>query len=477
MKVCLINPAADTARSLGRFSNMMAPIPPPGPSYLAAVLEKKNIDVCIEDQFASKRTNRDIAEDILKKHPDIVGFSCLTPAFNTVIEIISFLHSYSFSGKIILGNVHSSYFHRELLANRTADYIIHGEGEETISELIDSVFNSSGKNLKDIPGLSFLEDNKVIFTGFRPQISDLDKIPYPSWHLLDFKNYPGEPILARNNFILPVTGSRGCNHNCFYCAQNYLQKKVVSRNIIKVVDEIEYFYSRFGVNFYGFTDPMFPNAKDQGTDFCNEMIKRGLHKKIKWFTENRVDFLEPDLLCLMKESGCHMIQFGFEVGDPLILNSISKNTYLEQAKKVIKMTKKAKILSYGLFMIGLPGETKSTIERTFEFSRTIDCDFAKFNRAVPYPGTKFYEMFKDSIQKYIKTPEKFTAWYEPVDEYDELPYLPEGISASEIINLQKKGLRDFYLRPKMIIRHILNKNLSPKTLILGASLLKKFSLS
>ena len=180
-----------------------------------------------------------------------------------------------------------------------------------------------------------------------------------------------------------------------------------------------------------------------------------------------VDKVNFELLKKMKEAGLHLIMYGFEVGNQKILDSLNKKATLEQARKAMEDTKKVDILTTGFFVLGMPGETKESCEETIRFAKELDCDIAKFNLAIPLPGSRFFEDYKDKLSD-LRMPEKFTSWSSWLTGTDSLVFVPEGMTAKELINLQIKAMFQFYMRPKIIIRHIIKRIMPLKDLCYGA---------
>jgi len=195
------------------------------------------------------------------------------------------------------------------------------------------------------------------------------------------------------------------------------------------------------------------------------MIRRKLHKKVKWCTETRVDKVSRKLLQAMKEAGAHLIMYGVEVGNQKVMDSLNKGVLVEQAMAAFRETRKAGILSQGLFILGLPGETIQTCNETIKFAKALDCDLAKFNIAMPYPGSRFFEDYKKMHS--MDNPEKFTSWSDWGDSSGELIYTPQGMDSSSLRNLQRKAMLEFYVRPKVILRHIFRGSITYGNILYG----------
>lgn len=468
----LINPLSDLARLSSTYFRSVTPLPPLGLASLSAVLKNNNMDVFVEDQYASGISNEALIRKISDFAPQIVGFSCLTTAMSNVKRLVKGIKDAGIPTKIVLGNIHPTIFAEEVLAQGFADIIVRGEGEETFLEAAMALDRNI--ELEGIQGVSFLRKGKIIHNPEREIIEDLDTLVYPDWHSLDLKYYKRYPMLGiYNSLVLPVQASRGCSYNCLFCSQDKFYKKPRYRKITKVVDEIEYLYNEFNMKYIGFTDAYFPFSKDSGLEFCDEFIRRKLHKRIKWFTETRVDMVDLELMRRMKEANLYLIMYGFEVGNQKILDYTGKATTLEQARKAMEYTKKCHVRSLGLFMLGLPPDTKETCRQTIKFAKELDPDLVKFNIAVPFPGSVFFEENKYKIGNIDKIDNKFTSWHDWSSWDGEIIYSSNAITKEELSNLQRKGMFDFYMRPGIILKHLIQRTFSLADLCFGAMLLFK----
>ena len=160
-----------------------------------------------------------------------------------------------------------------------------------------------------------------------------------------------------------------------------------------------------------------------------------------------------ELLKKMYSAGCRRISYGIESGNQSLLNAIKKGFTLEQAEKAISNTKKAKIEINASFMLGLPGETKTDSLKTIDFAIKLNPDFAKFNLTVPYPGTELYEQ---SIKRRTINSAGWSNYskYSSMTSNDPV-YVSKTMNKKELVGLQKYAFKKFYLRPKVIIRHLL----------------------
>ncbi|MBZ9577940.1 cobalamin-dependent protein [Patescibacteria group bacterium] len=451
MKILLVNPTSALVEKSQKLRSFFRPILPFGIASIAAVLEKAGIEVKAIDQFANKMNNKRLLDEIKKYNPGIIGFSCLTPTINNVKVLVNQIRGFS-NAPIALGGIHATIFAEELLGQKTGDIIVRGEGEVTTLELALAIKKKG--NLRSVRGISFLDGNSITHNPDRPFIRNLDELPYPAWHLFDLRRYTDIPLaIIDKQLALPILGSRGCAYRCSFCAQDKIYPRPNYRKSEDIIKELEYMCNRYDARYFGFFDTNFPFSIEFGLQFCRELIQRGLHKKIKWCTETRVDLVNEELLLMMKRAGVHLVMFGLESGNQAVLDRNNKGTTLEQARRTMRIVKKSKIYTLGSFILGLPGETKETCEETIKFAKELNCDVTKFNLAVPYPGSKFFEdLFKNTDS--IFEPEKFTSWHDWADCSGNPVYVPCDMDAKDLLNFQRKAMCEFYLRPKVIISYL-----------------------
>ncbi|MFC2044885.1 B12-binding domain-containing radical SAM protein, partial [Chloroflexota bacterium] len=222
------------------------------------------------------------------------------------------------------------------------------------------------------------------------------------------------------------------------------------RSAQKVVDEIEYDLKLFpDLKEIMFEDDTLTADTERCAGICHEIMRRDL--KISWSANARADLDNLDLLKLMKASGCRMLVVGFEFGDQKILDNVYKRLTVEQMKNFVQLTKKAGIKVHGCFMIGGPGETRETAERTVALARELSLDTLQFSALTPYPGTEYYQWCRENN---LIIAEDWTAWVDSGEQSTVVAY--PGLSRNEIVALVDKGLyENFYFRPSTWLHHLL----------------------
>ncbi len=450
MKVLLVNPAMNM-KALGKFQGLLEPMPVIGLAYIAAVLEKDGHEVKAIDQFTFGMPVPEVIEQLKEFQPDLLGLSMLTPSTPVALAIANQAKAAMPSVQIVAGNIHADIFYSEILTTTACDFVVHGEGEETISELAFAL-ERGDTDFSGINGISYIDGNgEVTKNAARPVIEDLDKLPYPAWNLFPYTRYGLLPFADVAHPVLSMTGSRGCPYRCEFCSLLYTGSNYRKRDPIKLVDEYEYLHERYGVKQIGFVDPIFPLNKKILFQFCEELMRRGLHKKLCWLSETRVDRVDRESLRIMRASGCRRLLFGIESGVDLLLENVNKTFTTETTRKAIRMCREEGIDSVGLFMIGLPGETPEMTRQTVDFAKSIDLDFAKFAITVPFPGS---QMFEDLRREGRLNRDDWENWTTFQPDPKKMVFVPREVSPEYLIRMQKQGLREFYLRPSMVYRHL-----------------------
>ncbi len=414
MRVCLINPPRIQPKAWGK-PNVFPPI---AMASAAAVLEK-NHSVSIIDSPTEGWENlleldktkyrvglsaETIAERVAKWKPDIVGLEIPFSGWSrTAFEVATTAKKVNQNIKVILFGLHPSSRPEDCLQNENVDFIIIGEPEKTISELVDALAEEK-RDFKVIDGLGFREKGKPILTKKRAVIEDLDSLPFPARHLLPMNVYAQavrqNPLRGEIHkpYTIVIT-SRGCPYNCVFCSNCIVWgKKWRPRSPKNVVDEIEQVIKTFGIAQIDFSDDNMTLDKERMIQICDLIVARGL--KFEWFTPNgiRADTLDEGLLRKMKAAGCKKIRIAPESGVQRIVNDvIKKNLDLKTVEQAVVLCKKVGIKVGCFFVIGLIGETKADIEETINFAyklKGLGADTFIFSIAMPLYGTAFYEQAK-----------------------------------------------------------------------------------
>ena len=357
--------------------------PPLGLAYIASVLEKRGEDVKIIDSLAEKYTFDDIRKEIDRWGADVVGVTSTTPTFYDALKVAKIAKECN--ATTVLGGPHVTFTAAETLSNYPfVDFVVRGEGEFTMLELIESL--KKGKELKSVLGLSYRSASGVVKENPpRPPIIDLDVLPMPAYHLLPMSKYTFQGF----RFATMVT-SRGCPFQCVFCSSSKIcGKKWRGRSAEKVVDEMEFLINKYRVKHIEFLDDTFTFDRKRVMKICEEIISRGVD--VEWMCSSRVNLFDRELAFKISYAGCRCVYFGVESGSQRILNLMRKGITLNQAVKAVNLAKEAGINTVASFILGMPDESVDEANATIEFATRLSPDYAQFTICTPYPGTELYE--------------------------------------------------------------------------------------
>lgn len=437
-------------KSAGRYKKFLTAMPPISLAYVAAALHQHNIPLAAYDDFLNMGDNNQLHSAIKREKPDIIGISCLTASFERVVEIGTLIRSQFPGIKIVMGNNHADLFARDILARNLADFVVHGEAEVTFPELLKKIENK--EDIRQCKGVSFHFEGQYWQSELRAGIEDLDSLPFPAWDYFDLGRYELFSFARIKKPAGLILGSRGCTFKCNFCSLRVMGTTRRTRSPANIAAEFEHMHEKYGLKQLSFVDPIYPMNKREMLALRDELVGRGLHKKMVWTTETRVDLMNDEIATAMADSGCRRVMFGFETGNNETQKNIEKRATVERARRAVRSTKKAGMQVIGFFMIGVPGDTHQTIRQTARFAARLGIEFAKFTVFVPYPGT---DIFKELRQK--KQLENYTNWSGytsyPTRENPVL-WTTEGLSNDDLIQLQKYAFRKFYLRFFFILRHL-----------------------
>lgn len=415
--------------------------PPLGIGYLSSYLKQHGIDVVIIDALKDTTPLHALVDQILAENPDAVGISCLTAFFNECADLSKHLKANGI--RCIIGGVHPTFLPFQTLRDSAADFVICGEGENALLELLRANFDHT-----DIPGIyaqgDLIEEPLNIERG-KP-VADLDSIPFPDWEQMPPASYPKAPhgAVVKNFPIGIITSTRGCPYPCTFCASpGFYGRRIRFRSPENVVDEIEYLITNFGVREIHFEDDNLTIQRDHIESICNLILRRSI--KVSWACPNgiRADKVDEALINLMKQSGCYYFAFGVESANQTILANIKKQESIDTVRKAIEMADRAGIACQGFFIFGLPGETAETIEETIDFAVSSRLSRAQFLILDVLPGSELWLKLKGTF-----TPN----WYK--NSYKEPEWLPDGVTRKMLLKAQSRAFRRFYLRPSILFRLI-----------------------
>lgn len=454
MKILLINPPCNLK------NHDYFVIVPLGLAYIGAVLERDGHKVAILDTIAEDWRNVEfltneiyrrglswdkIEERIRQYQPDVVGITCpFTLRFKNALEVAKIAKKVSPDIITVMGGMHPSVLPYDVLSHPEIDFVITGEGEYSFLELVNEL-ESNGDHFEKLDGLGFKKDCTVTVNQKKDYIGDLDILPFPARHLLPMEKYfesgTGRDTLTRAQQTSIIT-SRGCPYRCSFCSiHSVWGPKWRGRSVDNVVDEIEEIVSTYKVKQISFEDDNFAYDKKRAEGILNEILRRKLD--ILWDAPNgiAVKDLDRNLLQLMKRSGCIGLKLAIESGDPFILHRVMrKPLVLDKIKDTVNWCKELKLYTLAYFVLGMPGETEESVNRSIEFAKSLPLDEVNVYIATPFPGTWLYN---ECVSKgYLKMSYPDIPAEDMAENYAIIE--TEHLSTAELQRLQSSFYYEFY---------------------------------
>jgi len=421
-------------------------LPPVGLAYLAGYLRSRGVEVKILDCTAEGVGWENLRGEIERYSPDVVGSGGPTCYVDRVVRVFRIAKEVDSSIITVAGGPHFTLTYEESLRKYPEiDYVVLGEGEVTLYELAEAL--SWGLKVTSVKGLAFNREGRVVTTGVRPLIKDLDSLPLPAWDLLPMDKYR---MVAWGNATMLVS-SRGCPFNCSFCSERVFWRGLWrAHSAERVVSEMELVAEKYGKRIIWFGDDTFNLNRERVERICRLLLERGLD--VHWGFEGRADLLwrDRDLLPLMRRAGFFWVLIGVESCFEDELNRYGKGITPSLVIKVFELLRDYDVVTQAMFIIGEKYDDRERILAKAKFAVRLDPDFAIFTPLTPFPGTPLYEEAKSEglleVLDYAK--------YDLAHAVMRTKYL----SASEVQALMKECYKLFYGRMSKIVRGALSRN-------------------
>lgn len=486
MKVLLINPP----QTFYPGSEQPAGNLPIGLMYIAAVLQKADYKVEILDAFmaATFQKNREtinvgmpfeqIKQEINARKPDIVGISGpFTCQIENSIKISNLTKEADPSILTVMGGPHVTLVPKEFLEEaKNVDIAVTSEGEYSMLDVAQAF--EGKKQLKEILGIAYRQNGKVMVNPSRPLIENLDELPYPAYDLVDMEQYLNPKKIGYRSFrdkAISMITSRGCPFNCCFCAVHlHMGRGFRAHSAEYVLKHIEYVVDRFDVKNIFFEDDNLTLDLARFEAICDGLISNKV--KIGWETPNgvRADCLNLNLLKKMKKSGCQSVFFGVESGDQQILdNVICKSLDLNRVVEVAKICKDIGLKTGAFYIIGFPGEKKENMQRTVDFALRLKRDFnvgMHLFMATPSYGTRLYEECK--AKGYIQENLTWNAFAEARQPKGMPLITTDDFTPAEVKEIAAKALAEY--KKLSLINHLKNPGKALETAFDQPQLILKY---
>ena len=409
MRVLLINP--NRSYPAGKLDpNVGLPL---GLMYVAATLERDHVPVSIFDCLISPRTRvldegqwtsvgltqEEVRERLREENPDLIGVGCMfTAQWDNAVKVIETVAQTLPGRPIVAGGPHVTVAARKVMEDHPLiDFVIVAEGEISMPRLVRAIEKNDTEEFRKIPGLGWRDANGQIQLNPSEPIRDLDTLPLPSYHLVDFEHLfelQRRGLYARDRQYrsASIITSRGCPYTCTFCSIHLsMGRWWRPHSVDYVVNHIRYMVEKCGVRHLHIEDDNFTFKAARTSEICQRLVSEGI--RLSWDTPNgvRADTLTDELLATMKKSGCVGLDVAAESGDQhVVTNIIKKHIELDTIERAAALGKKHGLRIRCFFVIGFPGETKENIKNTIRFAERL---YAKYNCApmlnvaTPLPGT------------------------------------------------------------------------------------------
>jgi radical SAM superfamily enzyme YgiQ (UPF0313 family) len=351
---------------------------------IGTMCEAEGHPVIIYDGAGDKRSLLSVLSGF---HPDIVGITVNTFQTKYANKYLNIIKSYDKSILTVIGGPHPSGIGLKSLSDfPNADIAVMGEGEFTFLDIVNS------KPLEDILGICY--DGKRNLD--RPPIEILNHIPLTDLSLVDLSKYSSTS--NDNEKSMFIMASRGCPFQCIYCNKSIFGSKVRFRDPDDIIKEIKWLNTKYGINHIFFQDDTFNLNRHWINEILNLIIKNGLNETISYMAPFRVNtnLVDTELLTLAKKANFKTIFYGVESGNQEMLDRMHKGTNINEIKRAFRLTHALGINTIAAFIIGLPGESSTTIKDTLELWKIIKPTYSGFTLATPFPNTVFEDEIKQS---------------------------------------------------------------------------------
>lgn len=394
-KILLLEPYYPPEAAWGSVKVEQGYLPPLGTLSIYRWLKEKRYDVDFIDTQFGDFTEETLCALLKDKQYDLVGLPLFTSTADYVFSTAAMVRNVLPETIIVYGGVHATSMPAETLAESPAcDFVILREGEQTITELIESL-KTDQPDFYKIKGLAWRQDIETVAVNpDRTLLPALDDLPLGMFGDLDLSRYIPHPTQYVRLPNYPFVSQRGCPYPCTFCEANVaLGKKVRLYSVERIIEELKILKYEKGARGIYFQDSTFTLNRRYVTNLFEMMIKNGLNDLL-WSCTTRTDRVDPDLLQLMYEAGCRNILYGIESGNQQSLDVIKKNITVESQQQAVEWTHKAKITMTNSFILCLPGETEDMVENTINFAKSLASQVSLFYLPVPYPGSELYKICK-----------------------------------------------------------------------------------
>ncbi len=430
-------------------------LPPLGLGYLSSALKKQGISSKI---IHGSKDNLDVSEVmriIEEQNFNIIGVSCCSNDHLWLLELARNLENRP-DVSLIVGGAHATGLSGRLMELiPRINFIIRSEGEVAFPKLIKALknVNINDATLSLIQNLVWKDSADELKENPLERIEDLDSIDFPDWEQMkpsEYASFAPHGGFAKAYPVGQIITTRGCPYACNYCAGSLMHgRKIRKRSAESIIEEMEYLMKVHGVKEFHIEDDNFTFNKDHVFDLCRGIRQKNLKAFFTLPNGVRLDKLDDEILGELKATGFYSFSIGIESGSQETLKRMSKALDLSLVRDTIVRIRKYDFELKGYFMIGYPGETKNDIIETIQYAKSLDLDRAYFTMYIPLPGTKDFQM----LEQLGKISIKELQWQHFYTKGKTIPpFVPDGMTSDELQALAHLAYRDFYVRPRIILK-------------------------
>jgi radical SAM superfamily enzyme YgiQ (UPF0313 family) len=382
------------------------PYPPLGILYLSAWLDQHDYpNEVFDTTFSSPGEQRNY---LLAEKPDIIAIYTNLMTKLGVIDLLRFIRSKASlkNSLVVLGGPDLRYNVQNYL-DAGSDVLVIGEGEQTMLEIVQAVGNGLRPHFGHIPGLAYRdEDGEIIQTAKRAHLKAVDELPMPNRHKIDLHRYLQTWKTYHDRSSITVSTQRGCPYTCRWCSTAVYGQSYRRRSAKKVAEELAFLKKTYQPDQVWFVDDVFSVSHKWLAAFREEVIQQDAIIPFECIT--RAERLNPEVIAMLRESGCFRIWIGAESGSQRILDAMDRKVEADKVKEMMIETRKQGIETGTFIMLGYPGETEEDIAQTLAYLKDANPDLFTITIAYPIKGTGLYQDIEDKITKQPN-------WFESTD--------------------------------------------------------------
>jgi len=451
--IVLINPGdrKQVYQDLGKDYSAIEP--PFWIAVIAAYLRNKGIRVAIIDANAENIAPEEIARKVNQLNPFLSAVivygsqpSASTQNMDIAARICKALKEETIA-RVAIGGLHPTALPKQTLEETNVDFVIEGEGPNTLEKLL-SVLKSGKGDFSKVDGLWFY-DNGVIRNNCRTTlIESLDTgLPVAAWDLLPMQLYRAHnwhcfDDIERRMPYAAIYTSLGCPYSCVFCCINALFGKpgIRYRNPELVVDEIGILVKRYRVRNIKIVDELFVLDERHYMKIVDLLLEKGYDLNIWAYA--RVDTVKTENLEKMKKAGINWLALGIESANPFVREGVSKQMRVKDVKNIVRNIQDSGIRVIGNYIFGLPEDTRETMQETLDMAMDLNCEFANFYCAMAYPGSKLYDI---AIKEGWELPKEWHGFSQ--HSYETLPLPTKHIGAKEVLRFRDEAFHAYFTNP------------------------------